>query len=114
MSNGRLMLASVVEEVKRLREELELERAARKTADNYVLERGSVIRQLEAAVTIFRSRCEQMAEELAAVRAQPLANLPAHRVREELYRSILSDIEHALHRLGDGCGFAHDNAEVGQ
>ena len=106
MTARRPMLADVLCECARLREVLELERAGRKTAESYVAKRGAVIRQLEEAVEILKTRCAELVAEVIAVRAQPCPVEP----EKELYRSVLADIEHALHRLGDGCGLGHTNA----
>ena len=106
MTARRPMLADVLRECTRLRDELEVERAARRTADGYCAQRGDVIRQLEEALAIFKGRCAELVAEVIAVRAQPCPVEP----EKELYRSVLADIEHALHRLGDGCGLGHTNA----
>lgn len=106
MSQDRLMLADVVCECARLREALELERAGRRTAEGYVAQRGAVIRQLEEAVEILKTRCAELVAEVAAVRAQPCPVEP----EKELYRQALAEIEGVLHRLGNGCAFTHVNA----
>lgn len=99
----RPLLADVLAERTRLREALELECAARQTADSYVAKRGAAIRQLEEAVAILMQRCAELQAEVLAVRARPCPVEP----EKELYRSVLADIESAMHRLGSGCAFGH-------
>lgn len=95
MNARRPMLSDLKCEIDRLREELECERAARRTADGYVAERGESIRQLEEAVDIFKTRCSELAEALAHACATPSCVT----VERDFYRDRLAEIEAVLRRV---------------
>ena len=71
MSARRPMLADVLCECARLRTALELERAARQTADGYVEKRGRAIRQFEEGVSILKVRAGELEQEVQRLRAHP-------------------------------------------
>lgn len=91
-----------------LHDMLAVERANTKTQKGYVETRDAAIKALEDERDVLKVLVAELQAELRiAYDCQPPVE-----AEKEHYRAALAEIEQVLHRLGDGCGFAHNHTDT--